>query len=42
MEGTGKDLKRASHVHEIEIGMQGEQDVDRLVAHCRPLRSHLE
>jgi hypothetical protein len=42
MEGSGKNLKRAGHVHKVELGMQGEQDVNRLVAHCRPLRSHLE
>lgn len=42
MEGSRKDLERASHVHQVEIGMQGKQDVNRLIAHCRPLRSHLE
>lgn len=40
MEGRGNDLERTSHVHEVEVRLQGEQDVDRLVRHCRPLRSH--
>jgi hypothetical protein len=42
VEGSGENLERTGHVHEVEVGMQGEQDVDRLVRHCRPLRSHLD
>jgi hypothetical protein len=42
VEGRGDDLKRTSHVHEVELGMQGKQDIDRLVSHCRPACSHLD
>lgn len=42
VKGTGQDLERSSKLKDVELVMQGEQDVDRLsVRHCRRLRGHL-
>lgn len=42
MQGGGKDLERASKVHEVKLGMQGEENVNGLISHCRRFVCHLD
>lgn len=39
--GPVQGFERTSEVHEIEIGVQGEEDLDGLIRHCRSLACHL-
>lgn len=42
MEGRGQDLEGASEVQEIELVVQGEEHINRLVVgHCTRLGGHL-
>jgi len=41
VQGSGQNLKGTSKVQEIELGMQGEQNVDGFVSHCGRLGCHL-
>lgn len=42
MQGGGKDLEGTSKVHEVELGMQGEEHVNGLISHCRRFVCHLD
>jgi len=42
MQGPGENLNWTSKVHEVEAGMQGKQNLDRLVCHCGRLCTHLD
>lgn len=41
VQGRRQDLERTSKVEEVELGMQGKQNVNWLVCHCGRLSSHL-
>lgn len=42
MKSIGQDLERSSEFEDVELVVQGEQDIDRFsVRHCRRLRGHL-
>lgn len=41
MQGSGQNLQRTSKVQEVELGMQGEQNINGFVSHCRRLGCHL-
>lgn len=42
MKGLGQDLKGTSEVHEVELVVQGEEHIHRLlVRHCTRLGGHL-
>ena len=42
VEGRGEHLERTGKVQEVELGVQGEQNIDRFVSHCGRLGCHLD
>lgn len=42
VKSVGQGLHWACHVKEVEVRLQGEQNLDRLVRHCRALVCHLD
>jgi len=41
MQSGGDDLKGTGEIQQVELRMQGEQNINRFVSHCRRLRCHL-
>lgn len=41
VQGGGKDLEGTGKVHEVELGMQGEEHINGLIGHCRRFVCHL-
>ena len=41
VERGGEDLKRTGEVHEVEVLLQGDENVNGFISHCRSLGCHL-
>lgn len=42
MQGGSEDLEGTGKVHEVELGMQGEEHINGLIGHCRRFVCHLD